>query len=98
MYGIRKTRQFKKDVKLCSKRQYDLSLLTEAIQLLKSDGVLPPVYRPHKLTGKSDRETTWDGHILSDWVLLWQIEDRNAEDEEGTVVLVRTGTHSDLFR
>jgi mRNA interferase YafQ len=98
MYGIRKTGQFKKDVKLCSKRQYDLSLLLKAMQLLETDGALPPIYHPHKLTGKFDGETTWDGHILPDWVLLWQIKGSDAEDEEGTVVLLRTGTHSDLFR
>jgi mRNA-degrading endonuclease YafQ of YafQ-DinJ toxin-antitoxin module len=34
MYSIRRTGQFKKDVKLCVKRGYDLSLLSKAMLLL----------------------------------------------------------------
>jgi mRNA interferase YafQ len=63
MYEVRKTGQFKKDVKRCGKRKYDLSLLLVAMQILEQKGALPGKYSPHKLTGKSNRNETWDGHI-----------------------------------
>jgi mRNA interferase YafQ len=49
---------------------------------------LPIRYRDHALTGN------WIGHrdchIQPDWVLIYQITD-------DTLILERTGTHSDLF-
>jgi len=98
MYKLKKTGQFKKDVKLCNKRSYDLAKLFAAVQTLEKYGSLPPEYRPHKLEGKSKKEETWDGHIEPDWVLLWQVKDSDDTHFNGVVVLVRTGTHSDLFR
>ena len=98
MYNLRKTGQLKKDVKLCHKRNYDLSKLFVAIQTLIKTGTLPPEYSTHKLTGKSKQEETWDGHIESDWVILWQVKDSDDSLFDGVVVLVRTGTHSDLFK
>ena len=52
MFEVRKTGQFKKDLKLCNKRNYDLSLLLVAMQVLEKTGTLPGKYNPHKLTGK----------------------------------------------
>ena len=98
MYDIRRTGQFKKDVKLCSKRNYDLSKLFVALQTLEKFGTLPSEYRPHKLEGKSKNDETWDGHIEPDWVLLWQVKDSDDVCFDGVVVFVRTGTHSDLFK
>lgn len=46
-------------------------------------------YRPHKLSGKY--EDFWECHIENDWLLIWYI------DNEDNLILVRTGTHSDLF-
>ena len=98
MYDLRSTGQFKKDVKLCHKRNYDLSKLFVALQTLEKSGTLPSKYRPHKLEGKSKKDETWDGHIEPDWVLLWQVKDSDNVSFDGVVVLVRTGTHSDLFK
>lgn len=98
MFEVRKTGQFKKDIKLCSKRNYDLSLLLVAMEALEKTGILPGKYNPHKLTGKSNKDETWDGHIQPDWILLWRVEKSNNKKYEGIVVFVRTGTHSDLFK
>jgi len=98
MYALKKTGQFKKDVKLCNRRNYNLLKLLNAIQELEKNGTLPLEFRPHKLEGKSKNEATWDGHIESDWVLLWQVKDSEDDYFDGVVVLVRTGTHSDLFK
>ena len=98
MYDLRRTGQFKKDVKMCNKRNYDLSKLFIAIQELEKSGSLSAGYHPHKLEGKSKKEETWDGHIESDWVLLWQAKDSDDILFDGIIVLIRTGTHSDLFK
>ena len=94
MYRLRKTGKFKKDVKLCIKRGYDISMLAEAMKLLEETGQLPSKYLPHPLIGKKG---VMDGHIEPDWILLWKIE---ADDDmsDGNVILIRTGTHSDLFK
>ena len=34
MYSIKYTKRFKKDVKRCKKRKYDLDLLSDAINIL----------------------------------------------------------------
>ena len=45
-------------------------------------------HRPHRLSGQWSQ--FWECHIEPDWLLIW---DRQGD----AVVLVRTGTHSDLF-
>ena len=51
MYTIKTTGQFKKGVKRCQKRGYDMALLREALKILAETGTLPESYLPHKLTG-----------------------------------------------
>ena len=69
-----------------------------AIQTLEKTGTLSSDYHPHKLEGKSKKEETWDGHIEPDWVLLWQVKCSEDIHFNGIIVLIRTGTHSDLFK
>jgi len=59
------------------------------VELLADTGDLPPEYRPHCLI----REWTgyWECHIEADWLLIYRVT-----DEE--IILVRTGSHTDLFR
>ena len=90
MYEIRISNRFKKQVKLCVKRGFDVLLLEEAIDILSKTGTLPPSYRPHKLSGNYDG--FWECHIKGDWLLIW--EQNNAELY---LLFIGTGTHSDLF-
>jgi len=94
MFSLQKTGKFKKDVKLCSKRGYDISLLEKAINILVETGELPPEYLPHPLINKQGT----DAHIKPDWILLYRIEESDDVNFEGNVILIRTGTHSDLFK
>lgn len=48
MYKILTTNRFEKSLKLCKKRNYDLSILKEVIDLLASHGKLPSKFKPHK--------------------------------------------------
>ena len=90
MYKIYTTNRFEKDLKLCKKRNYNLNLLKEVIDLLQIDGNLPIKYKSHKLSG--DYADCWECHIKADWLLVWK-----QNDDELTLLFTNTGTHSDLF-
>jgi len=72
------------------KRGYNLTLLTEVIQLLADGQKLPEKNRDHSLSGNfaGCREC----HIAADWLLIYEIFDGDL-----ILYLTRTGTHSDLF-
>ena len=59
------------------------------ITMLMTGQSLPPQYHNHPLMGGYDGY--WDCHIGNDCVLIYKIE-----NEE--LLLVRIGTHSELFR
>lgn len=90
MLDIRYENSFKKDYKRILKRGYKPELLETVLELLCSQSPLPERYRDHALTGNYTgyREL----HILPDWLLIYKIK-----EAELTLVLTRTGTHSDLF-
>ena len=90
-YTLIVTSEFKKTFKLCQKRGLDMSLLKKAIDILEMEGKLPDEYRPHKLTNKKGN-ATWECHIKSDWLLVWQ-----QNDSALILVMVTMGTHSDMF-
>lgn len=89
-YSIEYSGQFRKSFKVCKKRGLPMELLQEVIRILAEYGELPPKYKPHVLSGKY--AGIWECHIQPDWLLLWR------KNEEGfTLLLLATGTHSDLF-
>ena len=90
MYELDYTGKFKKDVKTCQKRGYNLDLLQKVIKHLETDGQVPATYDPHKLKGKLNG--FWECHITPDWLLIYDIQERIR-----LVSLARTGTHSDLL-
>jgi mRNA interferase YafQ len=49
MFKINTTNRFNKSLKLCTKRNYDLTLLKVVIDLLALDGKLPQKYNAHKM-------------------------------------------------
>jgi len=90
MYKITTTNKFEKQVKICIKRGYDISLLKKAIQLLAETGTLPSKYKSHKLSG--NYADCWECHIKPDWLLVWK-----QNNEELILLFTNTGTYSDLF-
>ena len=90
-YTIERTSQFKKDFKLAEKQGLDMGELKSVIEMLAAGEELPEKYRDHPLKGdyKGHREC----HIEPDWLLIYKIT-------ESVLVLslVRTGSHSRLFR
>lgn len=89
MRTIRYTNQFKKDYKRAKKRGHNELRLKVVIDQLANDQSLPTQYRDHELVGNyiGIREC----HIEPDWLLLYRLEG------ETELILVRTGSHSDLF-
>ena len=87
MKTLLRTNQFKKDLRLANRRRLDLTMLDDVVERLRRGEALDPRHRPHRLSGRF--AGFWEYHVQPDWLLLWR------EDEE-TLTLVRTGTHSDL--
>ena len=88
MRRIAQRKQFRDDIKRQKRRDKDIEDLIAVVELLAEQGSLPAAYRPHKLTG--EWRGVWECHIKPDWLLIYAV----AEDE---VLLIRTGTHADLF-
>ena len=80
--------QFRNDPKRQKRRGKEVEELIAAVELLADDGILPFGYRPHKLSG--EWKGVWECHIEPDWLLIYDVTARE-------VLLIRTGTHSDLF-
>jgi len=89
MRTIRRTSQFKRDVKQMQRQGKDLGKLKKVLESLVKDGKLSQKYRDHVLVGQY--KGTRECHIEPDWLLIYEL----AESE---VVFIRTGSHSDLFR
>lgn len=51
MYSFIYTTRFKKDIKLCQKRNYDFEEFKVVLQTLEKTGKLPSKYKPHTLSG-----------------------------------------------
>lgn len=90
MYSLTYSNRFKKSLKKCYKRGLNIDSLRDAIRLLEQNGSLPDKYKAHKLSGKYSG--VWECHIEPDWLLLWQ-----QNDMELTLLMVDTGSHSDIF-
>ena len=80
--------QFKRDLKLCGRRGYDMNRLSAVIVSLQEDKPLSPQNRDHPLVGNWIPKRKC--HIGPDWLLIY-------ETTPTEVRLARTGTHADLF-
>ena len=84
--------QFKRDYKLALKRGCNPELLTKVISMLVNEQELPEKYRDHNLTNSRNYKNVRECHIQPDWLLIYQIN-----RDILTLILLRTGSHSDLF-
>ena len=81
-------RDFKRE-KAGPYRQKLDALLGGAVTLLAADGVMPPAYQDHPLSGNWNDHR--DCHLKPDLVLIYRKPDKE------TLQLVRLGSHSELF-
>jgi mRNA interferase YafQ len=90
VYTVAYTTQFRREYKLALRRGQKEALIQKVITLIATKTPLPAKYKAHKLSG--DYKDCWECHVLPDWLLIWRIN-----EQANTLVLIRTGTHSDLF-
>lgn len=94
IYEINYTKQFKKDYKKYRNNLKKVEKITNVIQLLEKGGVenIPQSMKPHFLIGNYQGHL--ECHIESDLLIIWLQYD----EENKKIVLVRLGSHSELFK
>ena len=90
-YDIIITNSCKKDIKKASKQGKNIDLLFDVIDQLSEGKVLAPRYRDHKLSGPYDGKR--ECHIEPDFLVIYEIKETDI-----VLLLVRVGSHSELFR
>lgn len=88
MKTIRRTPQFRRDVKRLQRQGRDMEKLKVALRMLMGGERLAATYRDHVLVGQY--KGTRECHIEPDWLLIYELGDTE-------ILLIRTGSHSDLF-
>jgi mRNA interferase YafQ len=88
MRRVTQQKRFRYDLLRQKRRGRNIEELIAAVELLAEQGELPAAYRPHQLSG--EWKGVWECHIEPDWLLIYEIT-------ETEVLLIRTGTHFDLF-
>lgn len=88
MRTISRTSQFKRDVKRMKKRGKDMSKLKEVVGKIVRGEELEARYGDHALIGQY--KGTRECHIEPGGLLIYELA-------PGEVVLIRTGSHADLF-
>jgi len=90
MLEIKQTGRFDKQSKRMQKRGKQTAKLWNIVEILATGNTLEPKHHMHKLKG--DWAGYWECHIEPDWLLVFEYV------EPDMLVLVATGTHSDLFK
>ena len=89
MKTLRRTSQFKRDVKRMQRQGREVEKLKRVLEALVKGEPLAAKHRDHVLVGQY--KGTRECHIEPDWLLIYELG-------EVEIVLIRTGSHSDLFR
>ena len=82
------TNKFEKDLNRAKKRGKELKKFYIIVRKLVKNEKLVAKYKNHKLKG--NYKNRWELHIEDDWFLVYK-------KEKNTIILERTGSHSDLF-
>ncbi|MCD7844603.1 MAG: type II toxin-antitoxin system YafQ family toxin [Oscillospiraceae bacterium] len=90
MYKVVPSGRLRKDYRLAFKRGYNMNLLIEVVDMLAAGKPLDARYRDHRLSGEYGNVR--ECHITPDWLLVYDIN-----ETELKLLLLRTGTHSDIF-
>ncbi|MHC1782510.1 MAG: type II toxin-antitoxin system YafQ family toxin [Anaerolineaceae bacterium] len=89
MKKIRQTSQFKRDAKRMKKRGMDIKDYIGFFTDLVNGTSLAPKFSDHPLEGQY--EGARECHLKPDWLLIYE----STKDE---LILIRTGSHADLFK
>ena len=87
---VRRTTQFRRDLRKAHKQGRDISVLNKIITTLANDELLPDKHNDHALSGN------WKGyrecHVAPDWLLVYQKLDIGVL----LLVLTRLSSHNEL--
>ena len=93
MLNIKYHTQFKKDYKAALKNGHNKEEFIHVFTLLVEQNTLPQKYRDHQLTNSKHYKNMRECHIKPDLLLIYKIENENL-----CLSLIRTGSHSKLFK
>lgn len=91
-YIVDVTNEFKKDYKKVLKQGKDLDKMKAIIDKLARGESIDRKYRDHKLVDSKKYKNCRELHIEPDWLLVYRII-----EDELILVLLDSGSHSDLF-
>ena len=91
-YQIKYTSDFKKNYKKIKKQGKDIQKLKIVVSELANGLELEEKYKNHMLTDSKHYKNCGECHIEPDWLLVYKYI-----DNELILVLVSTGSHSELF-
>ena len=91
-YTIKETSQFRKDLKLCKKKNLDFDELRKVINYLSEGKSIPAKYLDHPLKPSKQFMNCRELHIKPDWLLIYKYS-----NDKVILYLIRTGSHSNLF-
>ncbi len=90
---LEQTHQFKRDSKRIKRSgRHDWEKLRVVVADLMHDRALSPRHRDHELSG--DYAGVRECHVEPDWLLIY---DKSGPLEGGSLRLIRTGSHRELF-
>ena len=92
MLKVLLSKHFRKDLAKIKKRGLKEKKLDKVVLMLVTGTPLPPKYGDHSLVISKEYKNVRECHIEPDWLLVYRIE-----NDELTLYLIRTGSHSDLF-
>lgn len=93
--ALKETRQFKNDKKrIKGSGRFDWSKMRDVVKALMNDRPLDRKQLDHELSG-GDWKGVRECHVEPDWLLVYEKE---GDARTGTLKLIRTGSHSELFK
>lgn len=91
-YDVIYSKKFKKSLKKVTKQGKDINKLLDVVDKLATKETLEPKYKDHALYDDKRFKGCRDCHIEPDWVLIYKYL-----EEEIVLLLVNTGSHSDIL-
>ena len=92
-YIIKQTSLFRKELKKIKKQNKDLKKLGYIVDTLANGNILEEKYKDHQLVDDKNFKNCRECHIEPDWLLVYQYQ-----DDKLILLLIETGSHSDLFK
>ena len=91
-YEIKGTSKFKKQLKKIIKQGKDINKLIVVLNVLANEEKLEKKYKDHYLINDKFYNNCKECHIEPDWLLIYKYN-----NNELILLLIETGSHSDLF-